>query len=149
MTTLLKIAAMDSEDLKVVSAHVQDAVLKSSEIDFDARRGRLLMPVNRFAWEAPGAKRRFFKSFERRRSVIHVDKVSGLRSTGVNREDPEDVLSLLAITFAPETDDSAAGVLQFSFGGGAVLEAQVECIELRVTDLGAAWSTRARPKHGN
>ncbi|MEL6750631.1 MAG: DUF2948 family protein [Pseudomonadota bacterium] len=138
--TLLKLAALDAEDLVVLSAHAQDATVRPADIIYDAAKGRLLVPMNRFAWETPGARRKLFPSYERRNAVLHLDWIKGLSSTGIDQKDTDAVLPLLGI-------ESDAGLITLQFGGGAVMRAEAEAIEARLTDLGGAWRTRSRPRH--
>jgi hypothetical protein len=139
----LKLLALDDEDLRIVSAHVQDAVLKVGEIDFRAREKRLVLPMNRFVWEAAGG--RFSRHNERRRSVLHFDRVLGVKATGIARDKQDDVLALLTIGFTPT--DPPAGFVDLTFAAGATLRLEVECIEARLADLGGAWQAGARPSH--
>ena len=148
MTQLLKLAALDGSDLEVVSAHCQDAVLKSAEVNFSPSSKRLLLPINRFAWEAPASRRWFFKKYERRRSVLHIDLASSVRSKGLNKTDPEEVRSILSIDFHPDEDEnSAGGTIDIVFAGGANLLIEVEALEMRLTDLGAVWAANSKPRH--
>ena len=148
MTQLLKLAAFDNADLAVVSAHCQDAVLKSSEVNFAPSSKRVLLPINRFAWETPGARRWFFKKYERRRCVLHIDLATTVRSKGLNKNDPEEIRSILSIDFHEDEDEtSAGGTIDIVFAGGANLLIEVEALELRLADLGAAWATNSKPRH--
>ena len=140
---LLRLAALDEEDLKIVSAHVQDAVLKAGDIDFQIHRRRLVLPINRFAWEVE--KRLFWQQNERRRSVLHFDSVTGIRSTGIDRQDKDAVLSMLATRF--RKSEAPSGEIEIMFSGHAAIRLSVECIEARLTDLGAAWRASSRPTH--
>lgn len=140
---MLKLVALDEEDLRIVSAHVQDAVLKRADIDFRAGEKRLLLAMNRFVWENPEGV--FRRRNERRRSVLHFDRVLSVRSTGIDPARPDEVLSLLAIGFEP--GEAPSGVIELVFAGQAALRLEVECIEARLADLGAAWDTPSRPAH--
>jgi Protein of unknown function (DUF2948) len=141
--TLLKLAALDDDDLKVISACVQDAVLKIGEISFKPRDKRLVLPVNRFAWEKDGKR---LEVPERRRSVLHFDRVMQVKSTGIDRKDSSGVLSILALQFT--LDQAPAGSLEIIFAGGASLRIDLECIETQLADLGPTWAAKAKPKHG-
>lgn len=138
----IKLAALDEEDLAVISAHVQDAVFKVGEIRFDAARGQVLIPMNRFAWEKAQRRR---DPNERRRSVLQFDRVRALKTQGIDRAQEDRVLSLLAVLFAG--DNAPSGAVTLVCSGESGLRLEVECIEARLTDLGAAWSAGARPKH--
>lgn len=139
----LKLAALDEDDLAIVSAHVQDAVLRVADIDWQPNSRRFLMPLNRFVWETAGGV--FKRSFERRRAVLHFDHVLAVRSTRVPKASADAVLNLLAVTFAPT--DTPSGTIALAFAGGGEIRLDVECVEARLADLGAAWSTDHRPQH--
>ncbi|WP_157018646.1 DUF2948 family protein [Mesorhizobium xinjiangense] len=139
----LKLAALDADDLQVISAHVQDAVARVEDIDYRPGEKRFLLPMNRFVWKK---KRSFFRlRNERRRAVLHVDRVLSVATAGIDRSKPDDVLSLLAIEFS-ETE-APAGTVTLIFSGNAAIRLEVECIEARLADLGAAWETSSRPAH--
>lgn len=140
----LKLAALDAEDLAVVSAHLQDAVLKVRDLSWTPARHRFLMGMNRFAWEvAPDGRRN--RSFERRRSAVHFDRVLAVKATGIRRDVPDAVLELLAIEFEPT--DAPAGDVRLIFAGGGEVRLSVECVEAQLADLGAAWQTKVMPAH--
>lgn len=141
--TDLRLAAFDEDDLGVISAQVQDAVLKVGDIDWQPSRKRLLLVMNRFAWDVPGSLLR--RDNERRRSVLQLDRVRAVRSTGIRRDRAGDVLSMLALRFLP--GERPSGVIEIDFAGGATLRAEVEVIEGRLTDLGSRWQAAARPVH--
>lgn len=139
----LKLIALDEEDLKIVSAHAQDAVMKVADLEFLAREKRFVVAMNRFAWEESGG---LFKHHnERRRSVLHFDRVLAARTSGITRTKPAEVLSLLAVRFDPA--EAPAGVVELVFSGGAAIRLDVECIEARLTDIGGAWEASSRPAH--
>lgn len=140
---LLKLMALDKEDLSIVSAYMQDAVFKTGDFDFSAGEKRFLIVGNRFVWEDSGGKRR--RSFERRRTALHFNRVGAVRSRGIKRGG-DDVLSLLTVNFVP-ADEAPAGRIELIFSGDAAIELDVECVEAQLSDLGAAWQTEFRPNH--
>ena len=141
--TPLKLVALDEKDLEIVSAHTQDAVMKVGDLAFLPEAKRFVAPMNRFAWEA--AKGFFRRRDERRNSVLHFDRVLGAKLAGIDRSKPDEVLSLLAVRF--EASDVPAGAIQLIFSGGGTIRLDVECIEARLADLGAAWQAGSRPIH--
>jgi len=140
---LLKLMALDKEDLSIVSAYMQDAVFKTGDLDYSAADRRFLIVGNRFVWEDAGGRRR--RGFERRRAALHFNRVSAVRSRGITRNG-DDVLSLLTVNFVPG-DEAPAGRIELIFSGDAAVELQVECVEAQLSDLGAAWQTGFRPNH--
>lgn len=139
----LKLMALDAEDLGIVSAHVQDAVFKVGDASFSAKSGQFIVSVNRFVWEKADDKA---KSFERRRSAIAFKRVKAARSIGINLQDREAVLSLLALNFEPN-GEGPDGSIALVLAGGAEIVLDVECIEAQLADLGGAWETTLKPRH--
>ena len=143
IATPLKLCAVDEEDLAVLSAHVQDAVLKVGDMVHLPQEGRFAVAMNRFIWEKAADGKR--KAFERRRSVLSFDRVRSVRSSRIDRKRLDAVLELLAVSF--ETADTPAGKVTLVFAGGGAVQLDVEVIEARLADLGAAWATSAKPEH--
>jgi len=139
----LRIAAFDEEDLSVLSAHVQDAVVKVADINWSSAARRFILPMNRFAWETVCGRRR--AGDQRRRAVLHFDRVTRFQSSGVSARERDAVLSVLAIVC--RAAEAPEGTITIVCSGGAGLKLHVECIEARLTDLGAAWSASMRPQH--
>ena len=138
----LKLVALDAEDLQVISAHCQDAVLKVSGLKYLQRERRFILELNRFVWEREVAGD---AEHERRMSVLHFERVGKVSSTGIDRSDGETVLSLLAVTF--EEPDKPAGVIELVFAGNAAVRLDVECIEAQLSDMKASWAAQSVPRH--
>ena len=134
---MLKLAALDSEDLEVISAHLQDAVLKISDISYVPGKKQFALVANRYAWEA-GER-------QRRRAGLHFDRVLAVRTQGLRQRDKEAVASLLAITF--EKCKAPSGYINLAFSGGGTIRLDVECIEASLKDLGPSWAARHQPSH--
>jgi len=139
----LKLAALDREDLEVLSAHLQDAVLTVADIRYLPKEKKAVFIMNRFVWDKEADKRS--KEHERRRSALAFSQVAGMKVQGIRQDAKGAVLELLAVTFEPGEEPS--GRIQLAFAGGASLLLDVECIEAQLSDLGAAWSTPNLPQH--
>lgn len=138
----LRLAAIDEEDLAVVSAYIQDAVLKVGDMVYLPRERRFALAMNRFTWEKADGRR---KDYERHRAALTFDRVLSVRTTGIDRSRKDAVLELLAVSFV--ATDPPAGHVTMVFAGGSAVQLEVEVIEARLADLGPAWATRARPAH--
>jgi len=138
----LKLLALDNEDLAVLSAHVQDAVLKVADLVYLPNEKRFAVGMNRFIWEKADGQRR---SYERRRAALTFDRVKAVQCCNICRDRPDDVLELLAIGFEPT--DAPGGLVTLYFAGGGKLRFEVECVEVRLADLGVAWATLQKPVH--
>lgn len=139
--TDLKLIALDQEDLQVVAAATQDAVLRVQDMGFAKADRRFALLLNRFAWEAGDSRGRG----QRKRAALHFDRVTNVRVAGIDTNARDGVLSLLSIAFA-ETDPPS-GVVELRFAGGGTVRLDVEVLEARLQDLGAAWAARATPRH--
>jgi len=137
----LKLIALDPEDLEIISAHVQDAVVRVGDMGYARRDRRFAMLMNRFAWEDEKPRGKSL----RKRAALHFDAVQSVRSAGFDTNAHDGVLELLAITF--ESLDGPAGIVELSFAGGASVRLEVECLEARLSDLGAAWAAKLKPQH--
>ncbi len=136
----LHLLAQDPEDLKVVSAALQDAVCMIGDISYEPAARRLTVVLNRFRWEAPAAK-----GGQRIRTALQFGGVSVVQALRLRREAKDAVLSLLSVAF--EAGDAPSGVVSLNFAGGGALRAEVECLDAVLTDLSAPWPTPRRPVH--
>jgi hypothetical protein len=139
--TDLKLLAFDSEDLDVISTHVQDAVVRVGDMGYARADRRFALLMNRFDWET-GA---LANKAQRKRAAIDFAGVQAVVSSGFNQNARDGVLSLLALSFA-ETN-APAGIVELTFAGGATIRLTVDVLEARFQDLGAAWAAKARPQH--
>lgn len=141
--TPLKLVALDAKDLSIISAHCQDAVCKVGECEFAPARKQFTVQLNRFAWEVPSGW--FRQHNERRRAVLLFDRVLSVRTSSIDRSKPEEVLDLLALRW--DEGDTPSGTIELVFAGQGSIRLAVECIEMSLSDLGAAWAAAARPMH--
>jgi hypothetical protein len=143
----LALRAIDEGDLRVISSLAQDAVFPITEMTFQRRARRFAILVNRFRWEdAPLAERRR-RPFERVQSVLAVEDVVHVATQGIDRDDKDTVLSLLAVEFAPGED--GAGRVTLTLAGDGAIALDVECLEVTLRDVTRPYvaPSRARPTH--
>jgi len=138
----LKFIVLDGEDLEVVSAHLQDAVAKVSDVHWRPQEKRLVLALNRFDWESAQSSS---PQYQRRRAALRFERVLSCKCRDVNPAGKDAVLNLLAIEFR-ETD-APSGVVTIAFSGGATLRLEVECLESELADLGPSWRTAVCPSH--
>ena len=138
----LKLIALDGEDIAVVSAHLQDAVVKAADIHWRPAEKRVIVGLNRFDWEAANGAS---PQFRRRRAALRFERVSACKCRNCTPVEKGQVLNLLAVSF--EETDQPAGVITLLFSGGAALRLEVECLEAELADLGPTWGTECCPAH--
>lgn len=143
----LRLRAETPEDLAVLSALVQDAVATVGDIAWAARHRRLALLLNRFRWEDREAAERAGRPFERVRSVLAVEGATAVRAQGLSPAERGTVVSLLALAFEPGAD--GAGRLRILLAGDGEILAEVECLDVSLTDVTRPHRAQARraPRH--
>lgn len=148
--TPLKLIALDAEDLAVISAHLQDAVVRVGDMAYLPRQRRFAAVLNRFDWLGAVAalQKGVAPSGERRRAGLRIERVAKAQLLGIDLNKRNAFQSLLALTFVSAGADDPAGRIRLDFAGGAAILLEVECIECELKDLGAAWRAKRVPDHG-
>lgn len=135
--TRLRLLAQDADDLAVLSAAMQDAIVKVGDIHFEPRARLLTVGFNRYRWEAGGG--------QRVRSALQLGSVLGVQSRRLRLGAKDAVLEVLALGFEP--DASPGGAITISCAGGGDLRASVECIDAVLADVSQPWPTPREPSH--
>lgn len=138
MAEPLKLRAEDEEDLAVLSAILQDALVAVGDMAYLAEERRFVLVASRFRRESGPAEPR--RSFERTLCGFRADGVRGVRRRGFRPSEAERLLVLLAIR-------ATAGAFYLDFAGGHSIRLEVERILCHLDDFGEPWPTRWRPRH--
>lgn len=145
---LLKLIAMDDEDLSVVSVQLQDAVLRIEDMAFLPQERRFAAILNRFDWLGTAGNGRAAQAeYERRRCALRFERVISAQFQNLALDDKSAVLELLAINFEPA--ELPGGYVTLFFCGGGAIRLNVEFVEAELRDLGPMWKTRAKPEHSD
>lgn len=139
----LRLLAVDSDDLKIISAACQDSVCKPADLVYDSHRRRFHVELNRFRWENQSRT----KGGERVRSVLSFEDVSKVRARGLPGKHADLVLSLLSVDWVPDAENPPAGEVKLMFAGDGELSIQADCLDVTLADTSNPWPTRNRPKH--
>ena len=131
MNAQLKLIALDADDLAVISAHVQDAWVQTSDIVWRQGEKRLVIGMSRLDWEQTLAGE---TSPRRLIAALRFDRVLACKSRNIDLEATPAALELLGIEFYPAEAPGGSAVLLFAQGGALRLD--VECLECELTDLG-------------
>ncbi len=137
----LRLIALDSEDLAVLSAHLQDSILRIGDMLYLPGEQRFVLALNRFDWLTAGSA-----APQRALVGLHFEKVRNVALQGFRQDRPDDILNLLDIEFFP--GEAPSGIVALVFSGGCALRLDVECLEARMADLGPRWRARHAPGHG-
>ena len=139
----LKLIARTEEDLRVVSAHLQDSIVSVSDIASLKKNKIFLMQLNRFMWE--DVEKGVFRKNKRIRTILKFDNVLDVFSKNINQLNKDNFLDFLAIETNIMPDNNYE--MKIIFSGDSVIRVISEVIEVTLDDQGEAWDTKNKPKH--
>ena len=139
----LKLIAKTEEDIKVVSAHLQDSILSVADIANLKKNKIFLMQLNRFMWE--DVEKGVFRKNKRIRSVLKIDNVIKVFSKNVNQTKKDKFLDFLTIETTQMPDKNYE--MKLVFAGDSIIRVITEVVEVILDDQGEAWNTKNMPKH--
>ena len=139
----LKLIARTIEDLRVISAHLQDSIVKTSDIANLKKNRIFLMQLNRFMWE--DVEKGVFRKNKRIRTMLKFDNVIKAVSKNINQSKKDKFLDFLTIETNLMPDNNYE--MKIVFSGDSVIKVISEVIEVTLDDQGEAWDTKNKPKH--
>ena len=139
----LKLIAKTDEDLRVISAHLQDSIVKTSDIANLQKNKIFLMQLNRFMWE--DIEKGVFRKNKRIRTVLKFENVLKATSKNVNQKKNDRFLDFLAIEMFKMPDKNFE--MNLIFSGDVIIKLVVEAIEVTLDDQGSPWESKNKPKH--
>lgn len=155
----LQLRAESPDDLDIIGAVLQDALIPVADMAFLPEEGRFALVANRFCWECeaggaatdpgssgPAAARRGAAAHHRVNAGLLFGAVQGVQTRGFDRADTARILSLLAIRAEAGLD--ATGITLIC-AGAASIRLRVAGIDCRLDDIGEPWPTAWRPSHGD
>lgn len=131
----LRLLAEDADDLQIISAALQDAILRPVDIVWEKAARTLTIAFSRFCWECGET---------RVMSAMQFGDVLAVKSRRLPRS-PDASLELLALDFIPT--EAPGGKVILMFAGGGDLRIDVECLDAVVTDISDRWPARIAPTH--
>ncbi len=139
----LKLIARTTEDLRVISAHLQDSIVKTSDIANLKKNRIFLMQLNRFMWE--DVEKGAFRKNKRIRTVLKFENILKVASKNVDQKKNDRFLDFLAIETTKMPDKNYE--MKLIFSGDIVLKLIAEAIEVTLDDQGAPWESKNKPEH--
>ena len=140
----LKLIARTEEDLRVISAHLQDSIGSVSDIASLKKNKIFLMQLNRFMWE--DVEKGVFRKNKRIRTILKFENVLEVHSKNINQLKKDKFLDFLAIESIPMPDNNYE--MNIIFAGDSIIKVISEVVEVTLDDQGEAWDTKNKPKHG-
>ncbi|QDC11522.1 DUF2948 family protein [Oceanicola sp. D3] len=138
---------MDDGSVPIVSALVQDAVFPITEMKYDKASREFALLLNRFRWEDKARAEARKRPYERVQSVLRVGDVLGVATMGIDRSEPDTILSLLAIAW--EEGEDGTGTLTLTLAGDGAIRLSVECLDVVLKDVTRPYvaPSRKAPEH--
>ncbi len=139
----LKLRASTTEDIKVISAHLQDAITQSSDM-INLKKNRIfILQFNRFMWE--DVEKGVLRKSKRIQSVLKFENVLSVLGKNINQKKKDHFLDFLAIETKLLSDKSYEIILHFA--GDKLIKINTEVIDCFLDDQGEPWETKNKPKH--
>jgi|TARA_B110000211_G_scaffold233592_1_gene300271 hypothetical protein len=139
----LKLSATSVEDLSVISAHLQDAIVSIQDIANLKKNKIFLIQLNRFMWE--DVEKGVFRKNKRTRTVLKFDNIISVSSKNINIKNNEKFLDFLTIESILLPDRNYE--IKLIFSGDSVIKIKTEVIDVTLDDQGLPWETKTQPKH--
>ena len=139
----LKLIARTEEDLKVISAHLQDSIVNISDIANLEKNKIFLIQLSRFMWE--DVEKGVFRKNKRIRTVLKFENVIKVHSKNINQSKNDKFLDFLTIETNVMPDNNYE--MNIIFAGDSIIKVISEVIEVFLDDQGSAWDTKNMPKH--
>ena len=139
----LRLIARTEDDLKVVSAHLQDSIANISDMANLTKNKIFLMQLNRFMWE--DVEKGVFRKNKRIRTILKFENVIKVHSKNINQSKKDNFLDFLTIETNKMPDNNYE--MNIVFAGNSIIKIVSEAIEVTLDDQGKAWDTKNIPKH--
>ena len=141
--TNLKLLATSDEDIRIVAAHLQDAIVLTKDIVSLKKNRIFLIQLNRFMWE--DVEKGIFRKNKRIRTVLKFDNVISVLSKNINIKNGKKFLDFLTIESNLLLDKSYE--IKLIFSGDVVIKIKTEIIDVTLDDQGSPWESKTQPKH--
>ena len=135
--TNLKLLATSDEDLRIVAAHLQDAIVLTEDMASLKKNRIFLIQLNRFMWE--DIEKGVFRKNKRIRTVLKFDNVIGVLSKNINTIENKSFLDFLTIESNLLSDKSYE--IKLIFSGDAAIKIKTEVIDVTLDDQGSPWES--------
>ena len=139
----LKLLGKNQEDLKIISAYLQDSILIIKDMIFLKQNRTFIMMVNRFMWE--DVEKGVFRQNKRIRCAIKFEEVIKVESKNINQDNKNKPLECLAIKCASIVNGTYK--IKIFFAGNSIITIISEVIEVALHDLGNPWNVKHIPTH--
>ena len=141
--SILKLIGRSSDDLKTISAYLQDSIVVQKDIIFLKKNKIFVMIVSRFMWE--DAEKGLFRENRRIKCAVRFNRVLNVICSNINQKKRNKMLELLTIENILLKDKTFK--IKLIFSGNSIITVFAEEIEAVLDDLGKSWIVKKAPKH--
>jgi len=139
----LKLICKNKDDLKVVSAYLQDSIVTVKDLAFLKKNRSFIMIVNRFMWE--DVEKGILRKNKRIRCAIKFDDVISVKSKNINQKKRNKFLECLAIKCLNFKSKNCK--IKIFYAGDSIITIISETINITMHDLGESWGVKHVPFH--
>ena len=139
----LKLIARTDEDLRIISAHLQDSIVNTKDIANLKKNKIFLMQLNRFMWE--DVEKGVFRKNKRTRTILKFENVINVLSRGIDQKKRSRFLDFLAMKSDLLADKTYE--IKLIFSGDGIIKVNTEVIDVTLDDQGTPWESKTKPKH--
>lgn len=137
----LWLLAHDEEDLTILAAHLQDALLPLASMVYEPKNATFTLLANRFCWERPPLDHEGGPLYHRVHSGLCFRNVDKVRHRGFERKGATRILNLLTVK-AQKTD-----AIHLVCSGNNEIRIETKNLHCHLGDLHQPWPTRKKPTH--
>ncbi len=142
--------AEDAEDLEVISALVQDAVISDRDVVFLKETGVLFMGISRYLWENELSEVDVANQSNseeqpcahmRRHALLRFEGVDNVQRNNFETAFQDHIGEILAINWDEKEN------IEIQLAGGGSLAFATPSLNCYLQDVGEEWPTQWRPSH--
>ncbi|MCE3230789.1 MAG: hypothetical protein K0R52_717 [Alphaproteobacteria bacterium] len=137
----LRLLAHDPEDLTILGAHLQDALLPLVSMVYEPKNATFTLLANRFCWEHPPLDHEGAPLYHRVHAGLCFRNVDKVHHRGFQRKGTSRVLNLLTL------QTKKPNAVHLICSGNHEIRIETKKIHCHLGDLHHPWPTRKKPTH--
>lgn len=137
----LKLIAKDLEDLQIVAAHLQDALLPLMSMTYDPKTKVFRALANRFCWEHGEQNYGDESLYFRTHTGIEIHNVTRVLHKNFSFKGGQRTYNLLTLLHPDKQS------IHLVFSGDSEIRVEIDEMHVLLGDIHHPWPTKKRPTH--
>lgn len=137
----LRMIAEDEDDLQIIAACLQDALIPLSGMEYDQEEKNFYFIANRFCWECSPEILEENSYYARVPTGLTFSHVTNIQIKELNLRNKNELVNLLTIHNKDENS------IHLIFSGGAEIKLTVNQLYCRLKDVDEPYHTPNKPSH--